>query len=152
ESGRIEGPLHGAHGIYATVGLPVAPGAYRVRGLLHGPLALGYELSVYSPGEPPWMTGARPDRGSGGWLADHTNPTAVLFVPGATPRMLIASPIAEAGHGLVSTDLAGRKLEGRRWVGGAWTGASHLARDGGARATKGVVAYTGVSWADKLRL
>jgi DNA-binding beta-propeller fold protein YncE len=152
ESCRVDGPQRAAHGIYKTVGAPVAPGTYAARGLFHGALALRYEQSVYSPGSPPWMTGATIESGAGGWLADHTSPTAALFLPGPTPRMLLASPVAEAGHGLVWTDLAGRKLEGRRWVGGAWTGASHLARDDGPRAARGVSAYAGVSWQGKLRL
>jgi hypothetical protein len=153
ESGRVAGPPGlAAQGNYKTVGAPVAPGAYGVRGLFHGPLPLRYELSVYSPGTPPWMTGSRPEASAGGWLSDHASPTAALFLPGAAPRMLLASPIAEAGHGLVWTDLAGHKLAGRRWVGGAWTGASHLARDAGPRAARGVSAYAGVSFDGKLRL
>jgi len=152
ESGRVAGPNFGAHGIYKTVGAPVAPGAYRVRGLFHGPLPLRYELSVYSPGTPPWMTGARLDASAGGWLSDHANPSAALFLPGPTPRMLLASPVAEAGHGFIWTDLAGRKLAGRRWAGGNWTGASHLARDDGPSAARGGSAYAGVSFEDKLRL
>ncbi|HVU51283.1 MAG TPA: hypothetical protein VHL80_11385, partial [Polyangia bacterium] len=152
ESGRVPGPHSGAHGAYKVVGATVAPGTYRVRGLFHGPLPLRYELSVYSPGTPPWMTGAWSGVGAGGWLSDHASPTAALFLPGASPRMLLASPTAEAGHGLVWTDLAGRKLAGLRWVGGDWTGASHLARDDGPRAARGVSAYAGVSFEGKLRL
>jgi hypothetical protein len=151
ESGTNDGRFN-AHRNHKNLGAPVAPGRYSVRGLFHGPLPLRYELSVYSPGTPPWMTGPQPEAGSGGWLADHTNPQAALFLPGPTPRMLLASPIAEGGHGLIWTDLAGRKLAGRRWVGGSWTGASHLARDGGPRAARGVSAYTGVSFQNKLRL
>ncbi len=42
-----------------------------------------YEFSVYSPGTPPWKTGD----GSGGWLADHSPPADILFLPrGPRPR------------------------------------------------------------------
>jgi hypothetical protein len=150
ESGRIDGPNAG---IYTVLGAPVAPGAYGVRGLFHGPIALSYELSVNSPGAPPWSTAPSPWRpASGGWLADHTSPRAALFLPGPRPRLLLASPVSEGNDAVIWTDLAGHKLDGRRWLGGAWTGASHLARDAGPRAVAGTSAYAGVAWEGHLRL
>ena len=148
ESGRLEGPYAG---IYKTVGAPVAPGAYRARGLYHGALEVRYELSPYSPGSPPWPTGGDLDHGTGGWLSDHGNPAAALSLPGPRPRLLFASPVAEASYGLMWTDLEGRKVDGKHWL-GAWTGASHLARDDGPRALPGNDAYAGVAWQGELRL
>jgi hypothetical protein len=55
----------------------VRPGTYRVRGLAHDGIRMRYEFSVYSPGTPPWKT----RDGSGGWLADHSPPADVLFLP-----------------------------------------------------------------------
>jgi hypothetical protein len=95
-------------------------------------------------------TGARAQ--TGGWLSDHASPAAALYLPGTRPRMLLASPVAEAGNGLVWTDLEGRKLDGKRWIGGTWTGASQLARDDGPHAIRDVTAYAAVSWDGKLRL
>jgi hypothetical protein len=147
ESGSLTGP-HSS--INTTVGAPVAPGTYAVRGLFHGPIDLRYEQSVYSPGAPPWLTGL--ESGKGGWLADHTSPSTVVFLPGATPRVLLASPVSEASHSVIWTDLAGHKLDGRHWLGGGWTGASHLARDPGPRAAAGVDAYAAIAWQNELRL
>lgn len=142
ESGRIPRAMGGV--VYEVAGKPVPPGTYRVRGLWRRALELRYEFCPYGAGSPPWNT---PDA-SGGWLADHYPPSDVLFLPGEgerPDRMLISSLVAEAGHGLIWTDLDGRKLKGVRWIGGAWTGASHLARDAGA-GVRGVYAYAGSGW------
>ncbi len=149
ESGRIDGPYAG---IYRMVGQPVAPGTYTVRGLMHQPFDLRYEFSVYSPGSTPWLTGSHWGGGTGGWLADHSAPAAVLALPGAEPGVLLTSPVAESSHGIIWTDLAGRKRDGKLWVGGNWTGASHLARDAGPQALPGVYAYSGIVWEGGLRL
>ncbi|HEX7898438.1 MAG TPA: hypothetical protein VF950_11805 [Planctomycetota bacterium] len=115
------------HAIYHIPGQAVAPGAYRVRGLRRGGIDLLYEMSVYNSGHPAWATADR----SGGWLADHSPPSDVLFVPtDAGPQIWIASHVAEGGDGLVMIDLDGKKVGAIRWLGGNWTGASHLARDG----------------------
>jgi hypothetical protein len=105
----------------------VRPGVYRVRGLVRDKVNLVYELSANTPGSPPWNT---PDS-SGGWLSDHSPPSGMVSLPADRPRMLIASFIAEAGHGLVWTDLDGRKLSGERTIGagGGWWGGYLLARD-----------------------
>ncbi|HEX4405902.1 MAG TPA: hypothetical protein VH560_13790, partial [Polyangia bacterium] len=150
ESGRAMGPFAG---INKTVGAPVAPGRYRVRGLVHGPIGLHYELSVNSPGTPPWFTGStHGERSAGGWMADHSSPAAALFLPGTRPRVLLASPVAEDGNGVIWTDLDGNKLDGRRWIGGVWTGATALARDVGARPTPGIYAFAGTGWKNQMRL
>ena len=149
ESGRIPGPFAG---IYETVGAPVAPATYTVRGLYHAPFDLRYEMSVYSPGTPPWLTESHWTGGAGGWLADHSSPAAVLALPGEKPRMLLSSPVAESTHGIMWTDLEGNKLDGKLWVGGNWTGASHLARDRGRQAVADTYAYSGSVHHDELRL
>lgn len=114
----------GGYDLYPNL---VSPGKYRVRGLVRGAINLRYELSVHTAGNPPWRT----QDGTGGWLADHTPPSGVVFLPGDKPRMLIGSFVAEAGDGLVWTDLAGQKLAGTRslGMGGGWCGAYLLARD-----------------------
>jgi len=114
----------GGYDLYPNL---VAPGKYRVRGLVRGAINLRYELSVHTAGSPPWRT----PNGTGGWLADHTPPSGVVLLPGDKPRMLIGSFVAEAGDGLVWTDLAGQKLAGTRslGMGGGWCGAYLLARD-----------------------
>ena len=132
-------------GIFRTQGKLVQPGNYRVRGLWHKGIDLFYEFSVYTAGKPPWKTADNKGR----WLADHTPPTDVLFLPAKNDRlaqMLITSFVAEGGDGLVFTDLQGKKERGLRWVGGAWTGALYAARDAGAAADPEVVAYTVSSW------
>ena len=125
-----------AHAIYHIPGQAVAPGEYRVRGLVRRELDLLYEMSVYNSGTPPWATADR----SGGWLADHSPPSDVLFVPTEKgPQIWIACHVAEGGDGLVMIDLDGRKQGAIRWLGGNWTGASHLARDG-------ATVYTAAGW------
>lgn len=141
ESGRVNERVHG---IYQVQGKLVAPGAYRVRGLTHKPIDLHYEFTAYGAGNPAWQTQSQ----TGGWLADHSPASAVCFVPGETPRILISAHVAEAGYGLITVDLTGRKLGGQRWLGGNWTGASHLARDAGAQAVPGIYAYSGAGWRD----
>ncbi|HLY09225.1 MAG TPA: hypothetical protein VKW04_07995, partial [Planctomycetota bacterium] len=120
----------------------VKPGTYGVRGLVRKEIDLRYEMTVYHSGTPPWPTADR----SGGWLADHSPPSSVLFVPGEKPQVLIASYVAEGGDGLVFVDLEGRKTGAIHWLGGNWTGASHLARDAGAKALTGISAYTAAGW------
>ena len=131
-----------AHAIYHIPGQFVKPGTYAVRGLVRKELDLKYEMTVYHTGNPPWPTADR----SGGWLADHSPPQSVVFVPGEKPQVLIASYVAEGGDGLVFVDLDGRKTGAIHWLGGNWTGASHLARDAGEKAVKGISAYTAAGW------
>lgn len=125
----------------------VAPGHYQVRGLVRGPVELRYEWSAYTAGQPPWRT---PD-GTGGWLADHSPPSGLVFLPGEKPRLLIGSLVAEAGDGLVWTDRAGRKLAGTRSIGagGGWCGGYLLARDAAAGSPE---AFLTVAWGDRIEL
>ncbi|MFP4056503.1 MAG: hypothetical protein ACLF0G_06520 [Candidatus Brocadiia bacterium] len=118
----------------------VAPGTYRLRGLVHQGIAKRYLFPVQSPGQPPWMT----DDGSGGWLGDHTPQTACLSLPdgspyGEGPQVMIACSTAEGGHGLIWVTLEGRKLHGTKF---GWSGALALARDRGPRRDPAASAYS----------
>ena len=130
-----------AHRIYDIQGRLVDPGTCTVRGLVHDGLTLHYEFSVYSPGYPPWSTAG----GTGGWLADHSPPSDVLYVPGRE-QVLIAAHVAETGDGLIGVDLEGRRRWGQRWIGGHWTGATHLVCDRGIKAIEGVYAIAASHW------
>ena len=141
------------HGLYQLPARFVSPGEYRVRGLVHPPIHLRYEFSIYNAGSPAWET----EDNRGAWLANHTPPSAVLFIPErdanrspAAPSpggcILAGSYVSEGGHGLAWLDLNGRKRYGQMWVGGVWTGASHLARDAGSNCVTGVYAYAAAAW------
>ena len=141
------------HGIYNTPGTFVAPGTYRVRGLARKQLDLRYEFSIYNGGHPAWETADA----TGGWLTNHTPPSAALFVPGerslnGQPMMYLGSYVAEGGHGLAWFDIDGKKIGGRGWVGGAWTGAPYLARDAGDAPDANTFVYVGAAWEKDLRL
>jgi hypothetical protein len=71
-------PEAARHGIYHIPGRLVAPGEYRVRGLVHAGIDLRYEFSVYNGGWPAWQTADH----TGGWLTNHTPPSSALYVPG----------------------------------------------------------------------
>ena len=142
-----------AHALYHIPGKFVEPGNYRVRGLVRPRLDLRYEFSVYHEGNPPWKT---TDKGSQ-WLANHTPPSAVLFVPESVAparpgkpapggQIIAASKVSEGGSGVAWLDLDGHKLHGQLWIGGVWTGATHLAYDAGDAPVPGVYAYTAAAW------
>ncbi|RDJ97822.1 hypothetical protein [Paraburkholderia lacunae] len=143
-----------AHGQYHIPGRLVAPGTYRVRGLVRPAIKVQYEFNPYDDGRPPWKTEDR----SSEWLANHSAPSAVLFVPsGAAPerpatpnastgQILVGSYVSEGGSGLAWLDPSGRKVWGQMWLGGVWTGAAQLARDIGPHPVAGVYAYAASSW------
>ncbi len=141
------------HGAYSIPAQFVKPGPYRAHGLFRKDIELRYEFSLYNAGEPAWEIQDR----TGAWLANHTPPSAVLFVPEsganqspAAPSpggmILAASYVSEGGHGLAWLDLNGRKRFGQMWIGGVWTGASHLARDEGPDRVPGVYAYAAAAF------
>ena len=147
------------HAVDYIPGRLVQPGTYRVRGLYRQAIDLRYAMTVYNPGEPPW-TSASP---TSNWLANHTPPQSVLFVPEAetapTPAghtagglLLIGSYVTEGGSSLAFLDAAGHKRAGLSALGGAWTGAPFLARDAGPRRVPGIYAYAGSAWEKELRL
>lgn len=123
----------------------VPPGTYRVRGLAHDGIRMRYEFSVDSPGTPPWKT----RDGSGGWLADHSPPADVLFLPRGGPphvrgesRLLVCSTSGETGEEFVWLNENGRRLYGTN--DGFW-GGTHLSRDSGPKAVEGDDAYVFIS-------
>ncbi len=135
------------HGIYKIPAKFVAPGTYKVRGLVRGELNTFYEFPVYSTGNPPWST----DDHTGGWLANHSAPQAAVFVPAkqsptGQPVVYLGNYVTEGPDGLAWVDLDGKKLGGKKWVGGAWTAAPYLARDAGAKAASDVFTYVGSVW------
>ena len=131
-------------GYYKIIGKLVAPGAYRVRGLVRKSLDLFYEFPFYNPGNPPWPVW---EKTSSGWLADHSCPGEVLFMPGNEPRVLVGSYIVEGGSSLAWLDLEGRKQRGMGWLGGGnWTGVGNLARDVGAKPLPEVQLYSATTW------
>jgi hypothetical protein len=141
------------HGVYHIPARLVAPGAYRVRGLVHAGIELCYEFSVYNAGQPPWPTADH----TGGWLANHTPPSSALFVParrapGGKPLVFLGSYVTEGGDGLAWVDLEGRKQGGVGWIGGAWTGAPYLAYDAGDKPAGDTYAYAASAWEGDLRL
>ena len=111
----------------------VAPGTYRVRGLVHEDVKLRYLTPVHSPGNPPWHT----HDGAGAWLADHTPPGKVLFLPegsphGGQPQLYVCSAgAAETGHSAIWLTLDGRKLYGTKVGHGISSSGMALARDDG---------------------
>ena len=123
----------------------VAPGRYRLRGLVHDGIHVRYELPVYSPGTPPWRT----EDAAGAWLADHSPPSAALYLPpgSGSPygsksqgQMLLSSNVAETSYALVWTDLAGKTLHGAKING--WMGGKSLARDEGPQRDPASYAYS----------
>jgi hypothetical protein len=145
ESGKVNAQ---SFGIYDVQGAVVSPGTYRVRGLRHGAIDLRYEFSVNSGGNPPWKS----SDSSSQWLADHTPPSDVLFLPSPSNEVMISSFIAEAGDGIAWVDLNGRKVRGKRWLGNFFSAATHLARDVGPNALPGVTAYGGVGWMGSVKI
>lgn len=100
------------------IGKPLPAGHYTWEGIYHDPITTKYLLSVHNSGSPAYPI---PD-GTGGWGADHSNPTTVCA---AGEKMLLAWAGGEAGWGVIRTDLHGR----RQW--GIREGGSFVATDGG---------------------
>ncbi len=149
----LRDPAAASHGVYNIPTRPVAPGAYKVRGLWHKPLELHYEFSIYNAGKPAWETADK----TGCWMTTHTPPTSVAVVPGSRtadgqPLIFIGAYVAEGGHGLQWLHEDGTKLGGQGWVGGTWTGAPTLAVDTGANAIADHLCYVGSTWEGELRL
>ncbi|RYF46241.1 MAG: hypothetical protein EOO38_14495, partial [Cytophagaceae bacterium] len=53
ESGRVN---ESYNGVYDVQGKLVTAGTYKVRGLVHKPLDLRYEFTLYNAGQVPWAT------------------------------------------------------------------------------------------------
>ena len=152
-------PEAASHAVYHVPGQMVAAGDYVVRGLFRKQIDLRYQMDPYSNGKPPWSTSDK----SSEWLANHTAPQAMLFLPESetplTPagktmggQILVGSPITEGGSGLAWLDLNGDKKYGVGWIGGTWSGAGFLARDVGAQKRLNTYAFVGASINNELRL
>jgi hypothetical protein len=135
------------HGLYHVPGKTVAPGTYRVRGLVHPEIRVTYEFPIYSAGKTPWNTKDH----TGGWLANHSAPQAAVFVPAAKspvrqPVVFLGSYVTEGPDGVAWVDLKGNKLGGKKWIGGSWTAAPFMARDAGPEAAANVAVYVASVW------
>ena len=136
-----------AHGLYNIPAQFVAPGTYTARGLWRKEIEASYEFSVYASGNPPWST---PDH-TGAWLANHSPPSAAVFVPPShsptsEPSVFLGSFVTEGPDGMAWVDLVGRKRGGMKWIGGNWTAAPYLGRDTGPNADPHTVAYVASAW------
>lgn len=98
-------------------GEPLPAGKYRWRGLVHDPIKMEYRFSVHNSGNPPYPT----DDNTGGWGADHGEPTVTLAIDGG---MILAWDTTEYGWGIIRTDLEGQKQWGSKRT------AEYLASDG----------------------
>jgi len=121
----------------------VPPGTYIAHGLTHTGIHMMYEFGVNSPGIPPWFT----DDHTGAWMADHSPPLGVVFLPQGSgspygngqPQMMLCSKAAESGDPIIWTTLSGRKLYGTKVFG--WGGGLGIAHDAGPNARPDVLAY-----------
>ncbi|NNJ26684.1 hypothetical protein LzC2_27740 [Planctomycetes bacterium LzC2] len=141
------------HGLYHVPTRPVAPGTYTVRGLTRDPIALKYEMSVYSAGKPPWRTADD----TGYWMTNHTPPGAVTHVPGSKTAdgeslIFIGAYVSEGGHGLQWVREDGVKVGGQGHVGGSWTGAPTLATDLGPHPIGDHLCYIAGVWEGQLSI
>jgi DNA-binding beta-propeller fold protein YncE len=135
------------HGLYSIPARFVEPGEYTARGIWRKDVKAFYEFSVYAHGDPPWSL---PDH-TGGWLANHSPPSAAVFVPAShsptkNPAVFLGAYVTEGPDGLAWVDLDGRKRGGMKWVGGHWTAAPFLCRDMAPEADTGISAYVGSVW------
>lgn len=154
-------------GMYDLTRKLVSPGEYSVRGLYRDRIDAVYQMTAYNNGNPPWCL---PD-GTGRWLADHSAPTGIVYLPpgrpdqnghvhnkqwhnsgnvmvsGKQPVVLITSKISESGEGVVWARLNGEKIVGCTFgVGGGWCGADFATRDAGKDAIEGTYAYNATGW------
>lgn len=119
----------------------VAPGAYRLRGLVHDGVEIKYDMSVQSPGTPPWHT----DDGSGAWLSDHSMPADIAYLPrgsshGDTPQLFVSATLAETGHAFMWLNQDGKKLYGKRCFG--MMGSECVAGDVGSKPSSSIHSYS----------
>ncbi len=136
-----------SHGLYNIPAQLVSPGRYTVRGLWRKEIQPFYEFAVYGTGNPPWST---PDH-TGAWLANHSPPSAAVFVPAETsptgePTVFLGCYVTEGPDGFAWVDLDGTKRGGLKWIGGNWTAAPFLGRDTGPNAPTDIAAYVAATW------
>lgn len=88
-------------------GKPLPAGTYSARGIVSDPITERFVLSVHNAGDPPYKT----DDNTGGWGADHGEPTTVEAVG---DKLLLAWEVAESGWGIIRTTLEGKKEWGTK--------------------------------------
>ena len=103
-------------------------GDYAWEGIIHQPLSQKVLFSPMNAGQPPYQT----DDGSGSWGGDHGDPRATVALDNG---IVMSWNAAEAGSGIIYTDLNGKK----RW--GTPLGAQYLATDGSRIFTAGDEAF-----------
>ena len=127
---RSSGPGDERWDLRNDSGTAISPGTYRWTAIAHPPLSLHYQMTAYPnvsqhhPANSPWLNGWS---GAGGWLADHTPPSAVCASPGG---LFFGSRVPESSVGFVATDTSGQKLWGIHSF-ADWAGAKRLAAGGG---------------------
>ena len=84
---------------------PLPAGTYTWKGLYHGPITTQYVLSVHNSGQPAWKT----DANDGGWGGDHGSPSSICT---AGNNLVLGWNSAEAGWGIIRTDVEGKKQWG----------------------------------------
>jgi hypothetical protein len=151
----LRDPDAARHGLYSIPSRAVAPGRYRVHGLVRKPLTLTYQQSIYSAGKPAWETADK----TGCWMTNHTPPTSIACVPAGLAKVADGAPlvfmgafVAEGGHGLQWVKENGGKVGGQGWVGGNWTGAPTLAFDRGSKRVADHLCYAASIWEGELRI
>src|SRR6185312_2619011 len=80
-------------------------GQYTWEGIYHTPITQKFLFSPHNSGQPPYAT----DDGTGSWGGDHGTPQSVAAFDDG---LLMAWDVAEAGSGIIRTDLNGRKKWG----------------------------------------
>jgi len=98
-------------------GKPLPAGEYTWKGIAHQPITQKFLFSPHNSGNPPYKT----DDGKGAWGGDHGTPQEACAFPGG---VILAWNAAEAGFGIIRTDLNGNKQWGSNHC------ATYLATDG----------------------
>jgi len=86
-------------------GKPVPAGAYTVKGVLHDPLSLEYQMTLANPGNPPWPTAD----GKGDWLSDEASAQAAVT---DGKWVFLAAPGSEKGFAVIAVDESGQRQWG----------------------------------------
>jgi hypothetical protein len=86
-------------------GKPLPAGEYKWEGIYHQPLSQKFLFTPMNSGQPPYAT----DDGTGAWGGDHGTPQSVAAFDDG---ILMSWSSAEAGSGIIRTDLNGKKQWG----------------------------------------
>ena len=125
---RPAGPAEEPWDLKDAAGAYVAPGTYRLKGIVGPAVQLRYEMTPYPnvdqlwPDRTPWLQG---HSGPHGWLSDHSQNQAAAALG---DHVYFGASMAEAGVCFIECDKTGRKLWGQNNF-GAWLGVYMLAAD-----------------------